>query len=400
MNKKQQFIVALLLFTMMTPCLTWAQKKELSQARTYIKSGKDFDKAERLMTDLLARDSASRENKKVYQMWFEAVQKQYEQANERLYLKQKQDTAAFFDLTQRLFGIAQRLDSLDMRPDKKGRVQPEYREKHAQQLDAYRSNLYNGGNYFTQKANYQKAFSFFEDYLDCARQPLFATQHYDSADVRMAEAAYWACYAGYKMHDPVLTLRYRKKALQDSAKTVYTLMYVAEARQWLNDDELYQKTLEQGFRRFPQSLYFFPRLIDHYNRTGQAEKAMAAADSALAVNDSSQLFLLVKGTMLLRMEQWAECISYSERLIQLNDTLAEPYFNAATAYLNLAEKLDAKKEKKLRKTAFVNAQQLMENYRRLAPHEKQKWAPALYRIYLNLNLGRQFDEIDQLLHDS
>ncbi len=39
----------------------------------------------------------------------------------------------------------------------------------------------------------------------------------------------------------------------------------------------------------------------------------------------------------------------------------------------------------------------MERYRVLAPKEKDKWAPVLYRIYLNLNLGKQFDEIDHLL---
>ena len=37
MTQKQKLI--LLLLTMITPCL-WAQKKELSQARSYIKSGK------------------------------------------------------------------------------------------------------------------------------------------------------------------------------------------------------------------------------------------------------------------------------------------------------------------------------------------------------------------------
>jgi len=39
----------------------------------------------------------------------------------------------------------------------------------------------------------------------------------------------------------------------------------------------------------------------------------------------------------------------------------------------------------------------MEKYRKLAPAEKKKWAPALYRIYLNLNMGKQFDEIDNLM---
>ena len=391
--------VGLFLLLVIVPCLAFSQKKELSQARTYIKSGKDFDKAERLMTDLLKKDSVSRSNKKVYEIWFESVQKQYEAANERLYLKQKQDTAAFFELTQRMFTVAETLDSLDKQPDKKGRTSLEYRDRHAKLLDGYRSNLYNGGNFFVKKGDYKKAYSFFEDYLGCAQHPLYASLRYDSTDTRLPEAAYWATYCGYKQHDPVLTLRYKSLALNDSAKASFTLMYISEARWWMKDNELYQQRLEEGFRRFPQFHYFFPRLIDFYNKTGHPEKAMLAADSALAVNDSNKLFLLVKGTMSLRMERWADCIKYSERLIQLNDTLPEPYFNAGTAYLNLAEKLDARKEKKLRKAAFVNAQQFMEKYRLLAPNEKEKWAPALYRIYLNLNLGRQFDEIDHLLHN-
>lgn len=398
MIKKQHTInVALLLFAMITPCLTWAQKKELSQARTYIKSGKDFDKAERLMTDLLKKDSASRDNKKVYLTWLEAVQKQYDAANEKLYLKQNQDTAAFFDLTRRMFTISETLDSIDMRPDKKGRVNLEYRQKHAEQLGSYRVNLYHAGSFFVRKGNYKKAFEYYETYIDCSRQPLFSAQKYDSTDTRMPEAGYWAMYCGYKMNDPVLTLRYRKLALRDTSKTQFTLMYIAEARRWMKDCELYLQTLEEGFSRFPTFHYFFPRLIDEYTRYGQLEKALAAADSALSVDPDQQLYLFAKSTLLLRLEHWAECVKYSERLIALCDTLPEPYFNAGTAYLHLAEKLDAKKEKKLRKQAFQLAQQYMERYRQLAPDEKDKWAPALYRIYLNLNLGRQFDEIDRLL---
>ena len=96
---------------MITPCL-WAQKKELSQARTYIKSGKDYDKAEKLMTDLLA-NPANRTNAKIYATWYDAISGQYAQANEKLYLKQAYDTAAFFNITKRMYTVAEMLDSLD-----------------------------------------------------------------------------------------------------------------------------------------------------------------------------------------------------------------------------------------------------------------------------------------------
>jgi hypothetical protein len=49
------------------------------------------------------------------------------------------------------------------------------------------------------------------------------------------------------------------------------------------------------------------------------------------------------------------------------------------------------------RTVYQKARTYMERYRMMMPEEKQKWGPALYRIYLNLNMGKQFDEIDRLL---
>lgn len=374
-----------------------AQRKELSQARSYVKSG-NYDAAENLMTKLL-KDSANRTNEKIYLTWYDAVRGKYDQGNEKLYLKQKYDTTALFTNVRKMFQILESLDSLDMRPDKKGRVNPAYRARHAAYLDIVRPNLFNGGSFYVRKGKWKEAYDYFETYMDCTRQPLFSAYAYDSIDSRLPEAAYWATYCGYKMNDPVLTLRYRKLALTDSARADFTLQFIAEARRWLNDDELYLATLQEGFRRYPTFAYFFPRLIDAYTGMGQYDRALAVADSALAVNDSSELFLFAKSSALLRLERYSECIEWSARLIAINDSLPEPYFNAGTAYLNMASGMDARKDKRLVKAAYQNARFYFERYRQMMPDQKQKWAPALYRIYLNLNLGRQFDEIDRLLNE-
>ena len=97
------------------------------------------------------------------------------------------------------------------------------------------------------------------------------------------------------------------------------------------------------------------------------------------------------------MGYYNESIAYSDRLIAMNDSLPEPYYNAGTAYLNMALKLDPIKEKKAMRRTYQQALTYMERYRQLAPDEQQKWAPALYRIYLNLNMGKQFDEVDRLM---
>lgn len=392
--KSEKFLTLLLL--MIIPCLALAQKKELSQARTILKSKRGVEQAEQLMTKLL-KDSANRQDKRIYAVWYESVLMQYQAVNEKLYMKQRQDTAQFFELTRRLFNVAEALDSLDMRPDRKGRVDPEYRKENAEQLMKFRPNLFVASTYFVRKSDFKKAYDFMEAYMDCARQPLFTGYHLDSLDERMPEAAYWATYCGYRMNDPVLTLRYRHLALRDTARAEYTLQYMSEARRQLNDDSLYMETLREGFRRYPTNSYFFPRLMDYYTARGDNSEALNVVNRALEVNDSSMLYLYAKSTVLFNMGRYDESIALSDTLIARNDSMPDPYYNAGTAYLNKALKLHPLREKKQLKLTYQKARPYMERYRQLAPDQKQKWGPALYRIYLNLNMGRQFDEIDQLM---
>lgn len=72
-----------------------AQKKEISQAKEYIKKGTNLEQAENSMLTLL-KDSTNLQNEKIWLTLFEAQRKQYEQGNEKLYLKQDYDTAKLF----------------------------------------------------------------------------------------------------------------------------------------------------------------------------------------------------------------------------------------------------------------------------------------------------------------
>ena len=375
-----------------------AQRKELSQARTILKSGKRVEEAEKLMTNLL-KDTVNRTNKRIYALWYESVLMQYQAVNEKLYMKQKQDTAQFYNLTRRLFTVAETLDSLDARPNNKGKVSLEYRQENAEQLLKYRPNLYYACTYFIRKGDYKTAYAYGEAYMDCARQPLFADHRLDSLDARMPEVAYWTTYCGYRQDNPVLTLRYRQLALQDTARRESTLQFIAEARRQLKDDSLYVATLRKGFAYAPENNYFFPRLMDFYNTRGDYQRALSTVDEALRHNSRSELFLFAKSTVLFNIGRYDESIALSDTLIAMNDSLPEPYYNAGTAYINKALKLHPLREKKQVRSTYSLARPYMERYRKLAPQQKQKWGPALYRIYLNLNMGKQFDEIDRLLKE-
>ena len=397
---KKSTIYLLLLFTFSPSHLfifsAFGQKRQMAEAENYLRSGKNFDKAEQLMTKLL-KDSVNQQNPRIYNLWLQAVEKQYDALNEKMYKHQTIDTTQLFTLTRRIFTIAERLDSIDMRPDKKGKVSLDYRKDNAGRLIGYRPNLFFGGASHLRKGRFQTAFEFFETYIDCARQPLFSDHDLLNGDPRMGEAAYWATYCGYRLNDPVLTLRHHELARRDTSKLEYTLQYAAEAWNRLGDESRYVELLWEGFAFYPKSTYFFPRLMDTYTRKGNYEQALSVVDEALNTDSLSELFLYAKSTMLLNLGRYAESLDYSKRLLTINDQMADAYYNAGTACLNIILKMDSRKHKKQIRKMYQKAQPYMEKYREMAPDAKDKWGPALYRIYFNLNLGKQFDEIDRLL---
>ena len=395
---KKRYALFLFLWITIVPCLN-AQKKEIQQAEAIVKSGKNLDRAEQQMRKLLT-DSVNRRNLKIWTTMTNAVRGQYLQGNENLYLHLKQDTAALFKLAHKMFRDYQAMDSVDALPDKKGRIRIKYRSSHAAFLQAYRPNLYNGGVFFLRRHNYQDAFTLLDAFLDCQRQPLFENQHFEQ-DPLNPTAAFWTVLCGYQLDNPSMALKYKDLALQDTVRLENCLQYLAEIYKKQCDKQLYEQTLVDGFERYPNSSYFFPRLIDHLNSTNQRDRAMTIVDEALAANDSSELFIFAKSNMLLNQGDYDACIALCDTLIARNDTLADAYYNAGVAYVNkafLIEKgrVGAKQRKQMRQL-YQKALPYMERYRALAPQEKDKWAAALYNIYLKLNMGREFEEIDRIL---
>lgn len=383
------------------PLIAWGQKKTMTQVKDYIKSGKNLDKAEKLMTDLL-NDSSSRGNEKVWLLLFESQRKQYDQGNEKLYLKEKYDTTALFLVGKRMFDTLEGLDSLDRLPDARGKVKLKYRDRSAELLNIYRPNLFNGGVFFMKKHDFSRAYDFFDTYINSAVKPMFARYQYAERDKRLPEAAYWAGYCGYKLEKPQLTLRHTYQALKDSVHLPYMLQYLAETYKLEKDTARYVQTLKDGFSKYPKFPFFFPRLIDYYSHIGAYDEAMKSCDEALQTDSVNTLFRYAKSSLLLTMGRYKQSFAISKALIAENDTLADAYLNAGLALFDQAVELDKKTLSGSKKynqilELYRKAMPYLEKYRAMAPDQKDKWALPLYTIYLNLNMGKQFDEIDKLI---
>ena len=402
MTLKKQLLLLLLLLITLSPCVN-AQKKEIAQARTYIKSGKNLDKAEQSMRKLLL-DSANVRNIRIYTTLAEIVRKQYEQVNEKVYLKQPYDTAVFFNTAKKLFDTYYKLDSAlinyGVKPDANERI----RERNSEYLNTYRINLYNGGLYWLRKNDFKKSKAMLDSYLDCHNQPLFSSLNLVESDSVAPLAASRNLYCGYRMQNTSVVMRNKDYALKDTVMLERTLQYLAETYSLMNDTEGYVSTLTEGIERFPRSNYFFTHLIDHYSKASDYEQALKVADNALALDSCETLYLYAKSNILLNIGKNDECIALCEKIISLNDSMPEAYYNAGVAYINKAfamEKVRANNKKRQQiKNNYSMSLKYMEKYRAMRPEDKDRWAAALYNIYLKLNMGKEFEEIDKMLRHS
>ncbi len=393
MSKKFFFVFV---FSLVAMTFAYAQKKQISQAKDWIKKGTNLTQAETSMQNLL-KDSVNRSNEKIWLTLFDAVRKQYEQDNEKLYLKQLTDTSTLFNNARKMFLILEAFDSVDVASNKA----PKYRKKHADYLIAYRANIHNGGMFFSKRQNYSKAFDFFKTYIDCHNHPLFSGVDL-SRDAHLPQASFMALYCGYKLADADKTLKYKELAKKDSANLDLTLQYLAETYKQEKDTTAYVEVLKEGFAKYPKSMYFFPHLFDYQFKTGDMDTTLMLCDTALSIDSTNAVALFAKSTTLLQMEKFDDCITISKNLIAKNSKLSGPYLNVALAYYNQAVKLEnnGKPSRKSRNTIsllYRKALPYMQQYRKLVPSDSSKWALPLYNIYLNLNMGKEFEEIDAII---
>ena len=399
MLRKSLFIT---LFVLAPLSLAFSQKKEMQQAKDNIKAGTSLEATEASMRTLLA-GSVNRRNEKIWLLLFDAVRKQYETVNEQMFLKQATDTAKLFNNAYRMFGVLEGLDSIDAMPDSKGVVKLKYRKRHAEYLDRYRPNIFTGGLFFMQHQDFASAYRYFAAYADCASQPLFTSYQYDAKDRKMPLAGYYAVYCAYKakMHDDVL--KYADIALRDKYKMESVLHIMADTYLAKGDTASYVGVLERGFDAYPLSDYFFPLLFDIVNKkNGEKERALQLCDRVLMEDPDNITAMYAKSGVLLSCDRFDECVALCDRIIEADDTYADAYLNAGMAYYLpaaaiVSDYMVARTKKDYIADLLKKSLPYMETYRKLAPERKDKWANVLYMIYLSLNMGEQFEEMDAIV---
>lgn len=392
------FILSVFIFTSLS-----AQKKEIEQVRNFLKSGKDYDKAYSILDKLLKKPE-HKTNERLLALQLEVMKRQYDVLNENFYLKKNTDTLKLTSKAYELFELCELIDSIDATPDAKGKVRLKYREKNAELLNTYRPNIFSGGAYFSRNNKHEKASQYLLKYIGCARMPMFAAYDYANTDPQMPYASSLALYSLYKCNRYADALELKDDALRDTIHTRMIIQLSAECYKALGKEDGYEEMLTMGFDKYPLEPYFYTRLVERYEQKNDTASTIATTNKVLALDSANVVARLVKTAMLLKTSDIDECIAQASTLIEEGNALPDTYYTLALAYKQKAEDIEKQVRKKRSMKQMVasyyqKALEPMEKFRELQPAAKDKWAPVLYNLYLKLNKGSQFEEIDMIMRE-
>lgn len=382
----------------------------LRQAKEAIKKKQNLEAtAKTLLAEAAKPETKHAERVECYVLAAECWNRVNEAENMKLYLKQKYDTAKFFSSIQQMFNLLEKADSLEMQPDEKGRQRFVYRRRSHDRLLPLRKNIFAGGNWYFRKAQMKEALPYFLTYLQAAETSLFEEDNLLENDTLTPQVSYLTVHAAQMTQQHKLVIRYAPWALKAGIRPYIIQEYLSKAFVAEGDTANYIKAMWQGVRRYPEHTYFYSNLVDGLISEREYERGLELTDSMIQLQDTVALYHYAKSLLLLKLHRDEDAIRAADACTKLDSTYADAFYNKGIASLNLAVEYtetactdltnpQCKRDQEIIRSLYLLAKEPMERVRALQPDNKERWAAPLYRIYLHLNMGKEFDEMDKLLN--
>ncbi|WP_300701359.1 tetratricopeptide repeat protein [Bacteroides sp.] len=386
----------------------FAQEKSVKEAKSIANEVKpDFAKAEALINEALTNP----ETKDKPETWDVAgliQKKRSEKEMENAYLRKPYDTLQVYNSALNMCKYYFKCDELAQLPDEKGKIKNKFRKSNSASILAERGNLINGGIQFFNQDKNKEAFEFFATYVDVASNPMFEKENLLKTDTVLPQIAYYASLAAAKMEDYPSVLKYAPYAQNDKEVGKYAMEFISTALKAEGDTVKWVNSLKEGIQKYPEHPFFFGHLIDYYSNNNKYDEAMQFADDMLAKDPNNTFYLYVKGYLYHNMKDYDKAIEFYTKTVEVDPNYAEAFSNLGLIYCLQAQDFSEKAttdvndpkykvDQTTLKSFYEKAKPNYEKARQLKPDQKDLWLNGLYRVYYNLDMGPEFDEIEKLM---
>lgn len=387
---------------------TFAQEKSVKGAKSIANDVKpDFAQAEKLINEAL-NNAETKDNAETWDVAGFIQKRINEKEMENAYLRKPYDTLKVYNSALNMCKYYFKCDELAQIPNEKGKIKNKFRRSNSAAILAARPNLINGGIQFFNLDKNKEALDFFATYVDIAINPMFEKENLLQTDTVLPQIAYYASLAAAKMEDYPSVLKYAPYAKEDKEVGKYAMEFISTALKAQGDTVKWISSLKDGIQKYPEHSFFFGHLIDYYSNNNKFDEAMQFADDMLAKDPNNTFYLYVKGYLYHNMKDYEKAIEFYNKTIEVDPNYAEAYSNLGLIYCLQAQDFSEKattdvnnpKYKEDQATLKVFYEKARPNYekaRELKPEQKDLWLNGLYRVYYNLQMGPEFDEIEKLM---
>ena len=393
---------------LMAVSFAFAQEKNVKEAKSIAGEVKpDFAKAEQLINEALTNPE-TKDNAATWDVAGYIQKRINEKEMENAYLRKPYDTLKVYNSVLNMYNYYVKCDELAQIPNEKGKIKNKYRSANSKTILAERPNLINGGiQYFNLNKN-EDALKYFAAYVDAATLPMMEKENLLEKDTILPQVAYYATLAADRVGDKDAVMKYAQYALKDKENGQFAMQLLTDAYKAKGDTAKWVEKLQEGIVKFPENQYFFANLVDYYSSSNQNDKAMQFADDMLAKDPNNKLYLYVKAYLYHNMKDYEKAIEFYKKTLDIDPAYADACSNLGLVYLLQAQEYADKAPADINDPNYATAQAEIKKFyeaakpyyekaRELKPDQKDLWLQGLYRVYYNLNMGPEFEEIEKMM---
>lgn len=255
--------------------------------------------------------------------------------------------------------------------------------------------------------NYSQALTSFENILDIQKMAAMK----ETPETIDTVIIFNAGLAAFNAEKYEKAIEYYKEAAKYNYNGSRTYELISASYTNLKDTTNALVTLQEGFRKYPESSQILVQMINIYMNANKTDEAMKYLDLAIEQDPENPSFYFAKGALNDKLGHTEEAVAAYEKALQLKEDYFDAYYNLGAIYYNKGVKqLDIANsvptnqpdkyevEKNKADEEFQKAIPYMEKASEVNPEDTFS-LESLKQLYYRLKMMDKFDEVTKKLED-